>query len=101
MNQRERELCRSSYAAQLDCLGYNPDGSPKMIRQGRERSNEEIIHGLRELREMARLGFTLTSKDLSFLDDAARRIEDLEERIDILMAELPDDGKRFSGLMEE
>ena len=29
MTERERELCRSSYAAQLDSLGYGPDGTPK------------------------------------------------------------------------
>ena len=29
MTERERELCRSSYAAQLDGLGYGTDGTPK------------------------------------------------------------------------
>ena len=29
MTERERELCRSSYAAQMDSLGYGPDGTPK------------------------------------------------------------------------
>ena len=29
MTERERELCRSSYAAQLESLGYGPDGTPK------------------------------------------------------------------------
>lgn len=28
-DERNRELCRSNYAAQLDALGYYPDGSPK------------------------------------------------------------------------
>lgn len=27
--ERERELCRSNYAAQLEGLGYNADGTPK------------------------------------------------------------------------
>lgn len=27
--EREREICRSNYAAQLEGLGYNADGSPK------------------------------------------------------------------------
>ena len=29
MTERERELYRSSYAAQLDSLGYGSDGTPK------------------------------------------------------------------------
>lgn len=27
--ERERELCRSNYATQLEGLGYNSDGTPK------------------------------------------------------------------------
>lgn len=27
--ERNRELCRSNYAAQLEGLGYNADGTPK------------------------------------------------------------------------
>ena len=27
--EREREICRSNYAAQLEGLGYNADGTPK------------------------------------------------------------------------
>ena len=27
--EREREFCRSNYAAQLEGLGYNADGTPK------------------------------------------------------------------------
>ena len=79
-----------------------------MIKPGRERSNEEIIRGLRELQGLARAGLLMTSRDLHILGDAAerierldRRIEDLEERIDILMAELPDAGNENSGLLEE
>lgn len=29
--ERDRELCRSNYAAQLDGLGYNADGTPKEV----------------------------------------------------------------------
>ena len=79
-----------------------------MIKPGRERSNEEIIRGLRELQGLARAGLLMTAKDIHIRDDAAeriermdKRIEDLEERIDILMAELPDAGNEASGLIEE
>ena len=79
-----------------------------MIKPGRERSNEEIIRGLRELQGLSRAGLLMTAKDIHILDDAAeriermdKRIEDLEERIDILMAELPDAGNEASGLIEE
>jgi hypothetical protein len=27
--EREREICRSNYASQLEGLGYNADGTPK------------------------------------------------------------------------
>lgn len=29
--EEKREMCRSNYAAQLDMLGYNPDGSGRIL----------------------------------------------------------------------
>ena len=78
------------------------------IKPGRMRSAGEIVRYLRELQGLARAGLLMTSRDLNILGDAAdliekmeRRIEDLEERVDILMAELPDAGNEISGLLEE
>ena len=78
------------------------------IKPGRMRSAGEIVRYLRELQGLARAGLLMTSRDLNILGDAAdliekmeRRIEDLEERVDILMAELPDAGNEASGLLEE
>lgn len=63
-----------------------------MIKQGRERTNAEIIQGLDDLRRMISAGLPMTSRHEGLLDDAARRIGDQEERIDILTAELPGAG---------
>ena len=62
-----------------------------MIKQGRERSNAEIIQGLHEMRLLVRIGLPIDARDEALLVDAARRIEDQEERIDILTADLPGD----------
>lgn len=69
------------------------------IKPGRERSAGEIVRYLRDLQGMARAGLPMTARDSFLIGDAAdliermeRRIEDLEERIDILAAELKDAG---------
>lgn len=79
-----------------------------MIRQGRERSSGEIIKALREMHGMIRSGLRLTQKEESILGDAADmidrlegRIEELEERADIIAADLTEDWKEHSGLIEE
>lgn len=69
------------------------------IKPGRERSAGEIVRYLRDLQGLARAGLLMSARDTFLIGDAAdlidkmeRRIEDLEERIDILAAEMPDAG---------
>lgn len=78
------------------------------IKPGRERSAGEIVRYLKELQGLARAGLMMTARDTFLIGDAAdliermeRRIEDLEERVDILMAELPDAGNENSGLIAD
>ena len=70
-----------------------------MIKPGRERSAGEIVRYLKELQGLARAGLLMTARDTFLIGDAAdlidkmeRRIEEMEERIDILAAELKDAG---------
>lgn len=49
--ERARELSRSGYAAQLDSLGYTPDGNPKPTALITVTSLPEIQENLRALRE--------------------------------------------------
>ena len=72
-----------------------------MIKPGKRRSTVELIRGLREMHGLARAGLILTARDLSLLDEAADRLEEMDERIDIMAADMDDDYKAHTGLLTE
>ena len=78
------------------------------IKPGRVMSNEEIILGLKDALTAAKTRMRLSRESMEAIRAAIermgymeRRIEDLEERVDILMAEIPDTGGTVSGLVTD
>lgn len=78
------------------------------IKPGRVLSNDEIIAQLKDAQIMARIKLRLDRRSIDAIGAAVermrymeRRIEDLEERIDIMAADMQDDFKQHSGLISD
>lgn len=78
------------------------------IKPGRVLSNEEIILRLRDALTAARIRLRPSRESVEAIQAAIermeymeRRIEDLEERIAIMAADMQEDDKRHSGLISD
>lgn len=68
------------------------------MKQGRKTlTTDELI---RELRDIARIGNVNARHTLNICAQAADRLEEMDERLDIVSADL-DEGRRYSGLVDE
>ena len=67
-------------------------------RQGKQMPVEEMI---RQLRSIAQIGIVNAKKDTEILIRCADWMEEADERLAILTAELIDEDRKMSGLIEE
>ena len=71
------------------------------IKPGRMRTADELIRGLREMQGLARAGLLMTARDVEILGQAADWIESADERLSIILADMEEDSRETSGLIEE